>query len=235
MFTLNKNIDLNNIENPIQDLLKTQSFNVKDSKASLVTEIDIRKSKYMLDDGYWPWSSIEQNEYFSISNYRERYYSKESIPDTNIISFKINLDFTEDYYERKVLKLLEVTGQLGGIFELYETIGGFIIGWISSKILNKEIQQHLMKSELIYLKNLEILQKLQSKEKEESNEEVKEEHKINTNSNLNIDRFKKNNIRRKKKVYPILNSNYLAKYKSVREEEVSSPQQLIEDWTDSID
>ncbi|CAI2373079.1 unnamed protein product [Moneuplotes crassus] len=45
-----------------------------------------------------------------------------------IFSAKFMLDDEQTFYERRVTDFLEVTDQLGDIFEIYEIIGRFIIG-----------------------------------------------------------------------------------------------------------
>ena len=48
-------------------------------------------------------------------------------PDGELLTILIQQDPTEDFYSRRVYSLLDLTGQLGGIFEVLNILGTFIV------------------------------------------------------------------------------------------------------------
>ena len=49
-------------------------------------------------------------------------------------------------YKRKVLTIFEITGFLGGVFEIFEIMFGFILGTISSYTFKRQILSELKES-----------------------------------------------------------------------------------------
>ena len=58
-----------------------------------------------------------------------------------ILEIKLSKDTYQ--YKRKVLNFLEVTGIIGGLFELFEVVFGIIIGMISSYSLRGQLIEEI--------------------------------------------------------------------------------------------
>ena len=82
----------------------------------------------------------------------------------------ISLDNKIYQYKRRVLTIFEVTGFLGGIFEIFEVLFGFIIGTISSYSFKNQIVEELKESRADYLRIVDKIDKLQKKEQLEDKE-----------------------------------------------------------------
>ncbi|CAI2387276.1 unnamed protein product [Moneuplotes crassus] len=177
----NKFFDFKNIEEPVQNYFQYETFDIPDSFHKVRVDLKARKNTFTKRDGFFPWSVEEEGEFHSIEKTSDTIMSNVApipadwdIETLGILSGTISLDYEQTFYERRVTDLLEVTGQLGGIFELYEIIGGFIIGWISSRALNNEIYENLEKAEKVYKSQVAILEELKKKAQEEQSSSEQE-------------------------------------------------------------
>ncbi|CAI2387199.1 unnamed protein product [Moneuplotes crassus] len=177
----NKFFDFKNIEEPVQNYFQYETFDIPDSFHKVRVDLKVRKNTFTKRDGFFPWSVEEEGEFHSIEKTSDTIMSNVApipadwdIETFGILSGTISLDYEQTFYERRVTDLLEVTGQLGGIFELYEIIGGFIIGWISSRALNNEIYENLEKAEKVYKSQVTILEELKKKAQEEQSSSEQE-------------------------------------------------------------
>lgn len=59
------------------------------------------------------------------------------------IEMRVLKDAESKVYERKVFGILEVTGMIGGLFEVFERAGGFLVVLFSGKIFLYEILSKL--------------------------------------------------------------------------------------------
>ena len=91
-------------------------------------------------------------------------------------------------YRRKLLTVLEVTGFIGGLFELFEISFGLILGYISSYFFKQQIIQELKEGKKEYesLKTqFEELKKItMEKAEERKTPEINEEQKQLRHQNL---------------------------------------------------
>jgi hypothetical protein len=57
------------------------------------------------------------------------------------------LDSTEDYYERKVYNFFDLTGQIGGLYEILAIIGEIFVAFFAEKILMLSLISNLYQVE----------------------------------------------------------------------------------------
>jgi hypothetical protein len=65
-----------------------------------------------------------------------------------LIDFKFSSNVIQ--YKRKVFNILELTGILGGIFEVFDIAFGFILGGLSSLMFKKDLREDVAKAEEQY-------------------------------------------------------------------------------------
>ncbi|CAI2382175.1 unnamed protein product [Moneuplotes crassus] len=223
----NKFFDFQNIEEPVQNYFQYETFVVPDAYHKLSVSLKVRKNTFTKRDGFFPWSAEEEGEFHSIEKTSDIIFSNAAPPPldwyietTPIISGAISLDYEQTFYERRVTDLLEVTGQLGGIFELYEIIGGFIIGWLSSRALNDEIYVNLEKAEKVYKNQVKILEELERKAQEEQSSSEQESRDSNSDEDSSSEDEKQLEGGRESQNHQVKGSN---KYKDDGIIEVRSP------------
>lgn len=78
-----------------------------------------------------------------------------------LATFLIAIDEETAYYSRTVYSILDLTGQLGGVFEIFDIFGGIFIGLfadklfvfsIISRLYQTKVNSHVDKGKLISLK-----------------------------------------------------------------------------------
>jgi hypothetical protein len=99
--------------------------------------------------GYFPTPVKENFLQLSINNYPE-YHDRDNLTTVTIISV-FSLSPEDGIYEGKVYNIFELTGTLGGIFEVFDLFFGFILGSISSYMFRKDLKKDILKSEKEYL------------------------------------------------------------------------------------
>jgi len=89
---------------------------------------------------------------------------------------RVDLNSNTFQYKRKVFNFLEVTGIIGGLFELFEVVFGIIIGIISSYSLRgqliDEIKNNGLKNKLLE-KELNLLKQKWLSSREEKERDLK--------------------------------------------------------------
>ena len=126
---LNKYVDLNDIENPIKEYIMDIPGLTSEFGYVKELQIKLRRNEVYLEDSLFSIFEAEPIEFNNIVDYN-LVVSKVYGSGQNLIT--IILDEAVEQHRRRVLTFLEVTGTLGGIFEVFEVGIGAIIGWITS-------------------------------------------------------------------------------------------------------
>ncbi|CAI2373924.1 unnamed protein product [Moneuplotes crassus] len=184
----NKYVDLNDIENPIKDYTETlRNIQIKTGIRTRVT-MKLRKHEVVLDDSLFPLPWSTEPIYF---NSLEDYSIYEEMPivgdsDGEVV-FEIVKDDRIDQHHRKLLNFLEVTGILGGMFEVFEVGFGAIIGiyasFIFKKRLGMDVKLYEAKFETIS-KEMKELEKRLKENKQQEEEELNQDEEEKEGGNL---------------------------------------------------
>ena len=128
----NSYIDFDDYENPIKSYIDDRySYQIiPDLRKVVRTEIRYNKVELMdslIDIGFHEnkeFYSVERSEpdLTSINNYNE------------YLDFGLTIDSKEDSYERKVYSFLDLTGQIGGLYEIINIIVGMLVTFIASRL-----------------------------------------------------------------------------------------------------
>ena len=65
----------------------------------------------------------------------------------HVLEVVIHVDAEEGSYERRVYSLLDMTGQLGGLYEIFEVLGGILVGFFSERLLMLSLMSRLYQIE----------------------------------------------------------------------------------------
>ncbi|CAI2363312.1 unnamed protein product [Moneuplotes crassus] len=162
---MNRYVDLNDIDNPIKKFYDDEMFLEFKQNKNVVVELKLRQHEVILEDGLFPTLSDPDPIYFnSIEDYS---YSEEDVEDHGYfwggIHVRIRRDSQIDQHRRRVLNFLEVTGILGGLFEVFEIGFGIIIGLYSSHMFKKSLYNDIRKYEEKFEAMENCISKLESK------------------------------------------------------------------------
>ncbi|CAI2381923.1 unnamed protein product [Moneuplotes crassus] len=140
VFVKNKYVDLNDIDNPFKSRTTNYKF-YNTSEGGLVAYFNLIKHEVILEDSYWPtwriWTEPNPIVFYTLELHQESALHRKE--------FKIVVEMGDEVrqYRRKFLSFLEVTGTIGGIFELVEIIFGFAIGIYSSYMFKRDLTKYL--------------------------------------------------------------------------------------------
>ena len=112
------------------DFRKSVTVYVKDNEVELKDNI----FQYSPDGDEKKFVSVERVDQ-SFSNY--------NVNNSLLMSVTFIKDYNYDAYERKVFTLLEVFGNLGGLFEVLGIVGGILVGSSAERFFNYSIISHL--------------------------------------------------------------------------------------------
>ena len=95
-------------------------------------QIYVRKNYVSLNDNFFQTGLTENKEFYSVSTSDNDF----DIDPTgiNYARVTIRMEAREDTYERTVFSVFDFTGLIGGVFEIFEIIGGIFVGYFSSTL-----------------------------------------------------------------------------------------------------
>ena len=130
---INSYVDFDDYENVVKTF-NDESFYYKLRKGfTREPEILLRKNFVKLNDEFFQMGQTEHKEFYSTEKTKDDF---DFDPDNNLYAkISIRMEAREDTYERTVFSVFDYTGLIGGVFEIFEVLGGFIIGYFIKKWL----------------------------------------------------------------------------------------------------
>ena len=105
-----------------------------------IKERKTRKNEYFLNDDLIQYRDQQKGSYYSVG--REKIDLQEIHNDT-VLSIHFMQDGIVDQYERTIFTFLEMTGQLGGLYEILTLLASFLISSIVQKFFTMSILKNL--------------------------------------------------------------------------------------------
>ena len=132
MFSLtiiNSYVDFDDYENVVKTF-NDESFYYKLRKGiTKEPEILVRKNYVTLNDEFFQMGQTEHKEFYSTEKTKDDF---DFDPDNNLYAkISIRMEAREDTYERTVFSVFDYTGLIGGVFEIFEVLGGFVVGYFT--------------------------------------------------------------------------------------------------------
>eukprot|EP00343_Euplotes_focardii_P002994 CAMPEP_0205806704 /NCGR_PEP_ID=MMETSP0205-20121125/10342_1 /ASSEMBLY_ACC=CAM_ASM_000278 /TAXON_ID=36767 /ORGANISM="Euplotes focardii, Strain TN1" /LENGTH=265 /DNA_ID=CAMNT_0053080017 /DNA_START=474 /DNA_END=1271 /DNA_ORIENTATION=- len=172
----NNFFDFNDLENPIKKNLVIRYSKYINYEIYSGFNIYFRRNEYKLQDSIWPSfnNQEETGVFYSVERIEPTFGRRETASRT---MFKINMyaDEYTDVYSRRVLTFLEVTGTLGGLFELIEIGIGFLVGLVASGVFQTQVKIKLKGMRENFVKEMEEELEFNDSESNVSEEESEEE------------------------------------------------------------
>ena len=88
------------------------------------------------------WFTEDNGEFYSFDRFQNdlSFQNQTSyFSNPQFLISEISISEEIEIYERTVFSLLDLTGQIGGIYELLEVIAAFFVGYYNTKIFNFEL------------------------------------------------------------------------------------------------
>ena len=111
------------------------------------------KNEYEISDNPY-WYSKQEGEFYSFDRFQNDFtlnsYGNQHIQSSDPAKFveaKISISEEIEKYERTVYSFLDLTGQIGGIYELLEITAAFFVGYYNSIIFNYELVNKIKASD----------------------------------------------------------------------------------------
>ena len=109
-----------------------------------MTKITVGTSKYISisaqqristrADSYFNVINTPKSDSFvGVENYFQD-YSNEASSNNTLIHLSISLDPTQQLYSRTIYSFLAFSGDLGGVFQILEVVGGIIVSFLANKL-----------------------------------------------------------------------------------------------------
>ena len=132
MFSLtiiNSYVDFDDYENVVKTF-NDESFYYKLRKGiTKEPEILVRKNYVTLNDEFFQMGQTEHKEFYSAENTKTDF---DLDPNEYLYArMSIRMEAREDTYERTVFSVFDYTGLIGGVFEIFEVVGGIFVGYFT--------------------------------------------------------------------------------------------------------
>ena len=155
-------VDLNDLETPIKYLYTEVGYFDFTIASNLQTfQFEVERNEIELEDNWWDFLSQPSQIQMNSLSYKESQFTEFDGIKSRLL-WRINLGKVTNQFGRKVLNFLEVTGVIGGIFELLDILVGAFISFIYSYMLKRELQKDLVVAQSEIVKLQESLKKIQN-------------------------------------------------------------------------
>jgi hypothetical protein len=142
-------LDFDDYETPVKKMIDDKFSMLLTPNADLMKQrtIFVRKNNAVLNDYYFnlglPFTEtlITEREFFSITD--SQYDMHEKLHDPAIASYRFFVDPQEDYYSRNVFTFIDLLGQLGGVYEIFDLFGIVFVGFIAHRLFQFSILSRL--------------------------------------------------------------------------------------------
>jgi hypothetical protein len=140
----NQYFDFENIDQPVQTFMDRSFVFYMNPYMEIQSTLNVRRHNYKLNDNLFGINPSEENVFYSIvSNKEMNYY----VGKDNYVYFmaEFTLDNRIDVYERTLRNSIDVFGDIGGIFEIIHLLLFLPIMYLSKRLFEYEISNHLSK------------------------------------------------------------------------------------------
>ena len=195
MLTKTKYVDLSDIENPIKILPRFTGRWILSTSQASTSNIELTPHEISLEDTLWFYfQEPEPIRFLKVQDWNEVRQLNQNLYQHNIfnqvpLSVYLYLGQSTSQYRRKVLTIFEVTGFLGGIFEIFEVTVGLLLSYLSFYSFKYNIEKEIVKANQRHQKTIEELKKLKNgytsmkqqieEQKEEEDQEMNEVRPFN--------------------------------------------------------
>lgn len=128
--------DFNDLENPVKYHLMKHNYFYPLYDQTQQCHFYVRENNYILNDDLIRYYETPAKTFYSIEDTR---YFLEPQRGSAVMTFNFLKDYIVDEYERDVLSILDVTGTIGGVFEIIAMASGFVVGFITNTLFHQNL------------------------------------------------------------------------------------------------
>ncbi|CAI2387583.1 unnamed protein product [Moneuplotes crassus] len=143
-------VDLNDLDNPIKSIYWDYTLGTTDDLGNWGAhryKFDILRNEVELQDTWWDFLSNPTTKEFKSVDTDSYNYERVGEHLATFYTIDFSLGEKTNQYGRRVLNFLEVTGVVGGLFEILDIFVGIIIGYLYTYSLKREITKDLVKAD----------------------------------------------------------------------------------------
>jgi hypothetical protein len=140
----NQFFDFENIDQPVQTFMDRSFVFFMNPYMQIESILNVRRHNYKLNDNLFGINPSEENVFYNIVSNRDMNYY---VGSDNYVYFtaEFTLDNRIDVYERTLRNSIDVFGDIGGIFEIIHLLLFLPITYLSKRLFEYEISNHLSK------------------------------------------------------------------------------------------
>lgn len=154
IYFASKYFDFQDIENPIKSFLDFRSESVLDKNLTTYVTGYLQKDYYKLQDEYLQFGKGKTGTFYSMENI-DRYTTTRQ-GSSIYYTFDLYQASKSYHYNRKVLSLVEILGQIGGTHEITMLILSIIVCYYNRKVFAMRLLKRVWESRIIQYQEAEI-------------------------------------------------------------------------------
>ena len=123
--------DQYDIEQPVKKALTNQAFTSPVDGITKKVTLSIMQNSYAIYSSIFNTDYSQTGHFYSIDQQRQDF---ENFEHNTYLIIKFHMSSKHIFYEANIYTIFDFTGQLGGMFEIFEVLGKLIIGYYTNKI-----------------------------------------------------------------------------------------------------
>ena len=128
----NSYVDFNDYDQPIKKAFDDSLSYKLTEGTRKIPRAYMRENSAELRDSLLDLGSANEETFYSVQ--KSSYDFTTEPDDGTLVDLVLSMDANYDQYERSVFTVFDFTGQIGGLYEVFEAIGRIFIGFLSGKI-----------------------------------------------------------------------------------------------------
>ena len=140
MGIVNRFFDFDDYDDPVKTYATDQNVYKTIPGFHKIINLYLRRSEYSINDALIQCNDPSEGGYYSIENDK---VDIQAASNDTIMTLNIVQDTHIDQYSRTVYTFLDMTGQLGGLYEVFSILTSFLIGGIVNKCFNISVIKDL--------------------------------------------------------------------------------------------
>jgi hypothetical protein len=149
-YVINKYYDFKDVEDPLKTYVDDTIYEKADLYLTKKSNIFIRENWVTEYNSIWPWASPKEYKFYSVSKITSIIADSVEEETQVLAEFDILMDSQIDIYERKVYTVLDIFSDIGGIFEIFRILGGFLIIPFNKRAINIHIMNEMVKKSFLF-------------------------------------------------------------------------------------
>ena len=149
----NKYMDFTDFDTPVKPYLDDRNYFYLDPTATKVWRVYLQQNEAITNDDYLKIKSASDTSFFSIE---KKTIVDSSIYSSTLINISLMLGPNKSTYSRTVFTIMDLFGNVGGIYGLLQSVWGILVGIVSTQIMLASVFRRLYYTNKTNFENLFI-------------------------------------------------------------------------------